>query len=259
MRSYKRFAHVYDRLMEDMPYPEWLRFARTGWEKYGMPKTVVDLGCGTGSITVPLANSGFQVTGIDLSSDMLAIARRKMDQSPYANRMYREGGVLFLQQDIRTWELPGQVDSVVSFCDCFNYLLEEEDIKQAFRHTFQGLKAGGTFMFDVHQPAQFAKYAEEQPFVLNEKSVAYIWTCELDEVRSEIEHHITFFTRAEGASLSEELFERFEEVHVQRAYHPDWLYAQLKAAGFADVQIYGDFKWEPPQDDTSRLFYVAIK
>lgn len=84
MASYRKFAYVYDELMEDMPYPDWIRFARTAWERHGMPRTVVDLGCGTGSITIPLVNAGFEVTGIDLSADMLAVARRKWKRRPRA-------------------------------------------------------------------------------------------------------------------------------------------------------------------------------
>lgn len=80
--SYRKFAYVYDELMEDMPYPDWIRFARTAWEKHGMPKSVAELGCGTGSITIPLVNSGFEVTGIDLSADMLSVARSKMEATP---------------------------------------------------------------------------------------------------------------------------------------------------------------------------------
>ncbi len=82
MRAYRQFASVYDRLMEDMPYSDWLRFARESWERYGIPKTVVDLGCGTGSLAIPLARSGFEVFAIDLSADMLTIGRSKWEGSP---------------------------------------------------------------------------------------------------------------------------------------------------------------------------------
>ncbi|MCZ4152016.1 SAM-dependent methyltransferase, partial [Escherichia coli] len=97
----RRFAYVYDELMEDMPYPDWIRFARTAWERHGMPKSVVELGCGTGSITIPLVKSGFEVIGIDLSADMLSVARSKMDAAPQGHRMYREGSVRWVQQDMR--------------------------------------------------------------------------------------------------------------------------------------------------------------
>ncbi|APQ60414.1 methyltransferase domain-containing protein [Paenibacillus sp. FSL M7-0802] len=257
MASYRKFAYVYDELMQDMPYPDWLRFARQAWDQYGMPHTVAELGCGTGSITIPLVNSGFEVTGIDLSSDMLAVARRKMETTPQGQRLFREGSVRWIQQDMREWILPEPVDSVISFCDCLNYLLEEEDIISTFRRTHAGLKPGGTFLFDVHHPQTFLRYDEEQPFVLDERSISYIWTCALDTPRCEIEHHLSIFAKAEQEGR--DLYQRFEEIHVQRAYDPDWMKAELSKAGFRDVKVYADFEWVEAEDDAARLFYVAVK
>ncbi|WP_136606594.1 class I SAM-dependent DNA methyltransferase [Paenibacillus dokdonensis] len=256
MSSYRKFAYVYDELMEDMPYPDWLRFARQAWDKHGsMPKSVVELGCGTGSITIPLVNSGFEVTGIDLSADMLSVARRKMESTPQGSRLYREGSIRWVQQDMREWEIPEQVDAVISFCDCFSYLLEERDVTAAFAQTYKGLKPGGIFLFDVHHPNTMIRYDEEQPFVWDDRSVSYIWTCELDAPRCEIEHHLSIFAKEEQSDL----YRRFEETHVQRAYDPEWMKTELVKAGFRDVKCYADFEWVEAGDDAQRLFYVAVK
>lgn len=177
MASYRKFAYVYDELMQDMPYPDWLRFARQAWDQYGMPHTVAELGCGTGSITIPLVNSGFEVAGIDLSSDMLAVARRKMETTPQGQRLFREGSVRWIQQDMREWILPEPVDSVISFCDCLNYLLEEEDIISTFRRTHAGLKPGGTFLFDVHHPQTF--------YVMMKSSLSY-WMNALSRISGHV-------------------------------------------------------------------------
>ncbi|WP_433946052.1 class I SAM-dependent DNA methyltransferase [Paenibacillus sp. SN-8-1] len=257
MASYRKFAYVYDELMEDMPYPDWIRFARTAWEKHGMPKTVVELGCGTGSITIPLVNSGFDVTGMDLSPDMLAVARRKMEQTPRGSRLFRDGSVRWVQQDMREWEMPELVDSVISFCDCINYLLEPEDLIRTFRRTFDGLKQGGTFLFDVHHPNTLKRYEEEQPFIWDEKSVSYIWTCERDAHRNEIEHHLTIFAREEGQGP--DMYRRFEETHIQRAYDPNWIRVELTKCGFSQVNCYADFEWVQADEDAARLFFVAVK
>ncbi|GAF06979.1 Methyltransferase [Paenibacillus pini JCM 16418] len=241
--------------MEDMPYPDWLRFARQAWEKHGMPKSVVELGCGTGSITIPLVNSGFEVTGIDLSADMLSVARNKMEATPQGNRLFREGSIRWLQQDMREWVLHEPVDAVISFCDCMSYLLEEKDIISTLVRTYEGLKPGGIFLFDVHHPNTIIRYDEEQPFVWDEKSVSYIWTCDLDAARCEIEHHLSIFVKEEQGNL----YQRFEEVHVQRAYDPEWMKVELIKAGFRDVKCYADFEWVEAEDDAQRLFYVAVK
>ncbi|RUS48560.1 class I SAM-dependent methyltransferase [Cohnella sp. AR92] len=260
MRSYRQFAAVYDRLMEEMPYPEWLSFARRCWDRYGMPATIVDLGCGTGNLAIPLAKSGFQVFGIDLSSDMLSIARNKWEAGG-RGLIGEKGGIRWLQQDMRDWELPEPADAVISFCDSINYLTEPEDVVSAFRHTYEGLAPGGLFLFDVHAPSQLERYAEEQPFVLDEKDVAYLWVCDYDPERMEIEHDLTFFVREESApgSANSGLYYRFEESHVQRAYDPDWLAEQLTAAGFELLHRFADFKWAAPTEESERLFFVARK
>lgn len=260
MRSYRQFAAIYDRLMEDMPYSDWMSFARRCWDKYGIPKTVVDLGCGTGNLSIPLARSGFNVFGIDLSSEMLSVARSKWDE-PYTRGLRDEAGTIrWLQQDMRDWDLPDQVDTVISFCDSLNYLTEQQDIIDTFRQTFAGLKQGGLFLFDVHAPKQLVRYAEEQPFVYDEKDVAYLWTSEYDPVRMEIEHSLTFFIQEEKASNSGgngSLYSRFEESHVQRAYDPQWLADQLESAGFELLHRCADFKWDTPDEKSERLFFVA--
>lgn len=257
MASYQKFAYVYDELMEDMPYPDWIRFARTAWERHGMPHTVVELGCGTGSITIPLVNSGFEVTALDLSADMLAVARRKMEATPQGHRLFRDGSVRWVQQDMREWEVPEQVDSVISFCDCLNYLLEPEDIIRTFERTYNGLKPGGSFVFDVHHPNTLRRYDEDQPFVWDDRSVSYIWTCELDTRRNEIEHHLSIFAREKG--IGNDVYRRFEEVHVQRAYDPEWMKIQLIKCGFRSIEIYADFEWVETTEGAARLFFVAIK
>lgn len=257
MASYRKFAYVYDELMKDMPYSDWLKFARTAWDKYGMPKTVVDLGCGTGSLSIPLANEGFEVTGIDLSGDMLSVAHQKMESTPHGARLFKEGNLRWVQQDMTEWEMPGLVDSVISFCDCLNYLLDEEDILRTFERTYEGLISGGTFLFDVHHPNTFMRYAEEQPFVWNDDSVSYIWTCELDVDRLEIEHDLTIFAREE--ELDSDLYRRFEENHIQRAYDPEWMMNELQKCGFTEVSCYADFNWEQSLDSAERLFFIAVK
>jgi SAM-dependent methyltransferase len=253
LMSYEQFAYTYDRLMEGMPYSDWLAFAKESWRKYGLvPRTLVDLGCGTGSLAIPLAIEGFHVTGIDLSEDMLAVAQHKAEEK----NLLQSGTLSWIQQDLREWELPEQVDAVISFCDCINYLLEEEEVVQAFRQTFAGLRSGGVFLFDAHTPQQLFAYADSQPFFLNDDDVSYIWTSELDEERVQIEHALTIFTAVESGSG---LFTRIDETHKQRAYELKWLEKMLQDAGFVDVIVSADFRRQEPTPSSERAFFSCRK
>ncbi len=251
--SYEKFAYTYDRLMNSMPYEDWLRFVKESFERFGMkPSTIVDLGCGTGNLTIPLALEGYQLTGIDLSEDMLAVAEQKTSEH---KSQLRGGAIRWVQQDLREWDLGEQVDVALSICDSLNYLLEEEDIVDAFRQTFEGLKPGGLFLFDVHTPEQLFAYADSQPFFLNEDDVAYIWTSELDEERVQIEHDLTIFVKDSG----KDTFRRIDETHQQRAYSLQWLKEMLLAVGFTEVHMAADFTWEQPTSMTERAFFIAKK
>ncbi|GIP35884.1 class I SAM-dependent methyltransferase [Paenibacillus sp. J2TS4] len=257
--AYQQFANYYDRLMEDMPYADWLRFVGQCWERYGRPASIVDLGCGTGNLTIPLARDGFQVTGIDLSEDMLAVARSKSEGSSCTGGSNR-GSVQWIQQDMVEWELPHAVDAVVSFCDCFNYLLEEDSLRSAFRSTYQGLTSGGLFVFDVHTPFQLQSYAKHQPFVLNEEDIAYLWTCQWDEEWCEIEHELAIFVKEDPQDRSSlNRYIRVDETHIQRAYPLDKIAGMLRQEGFAQVECFADFTWKPVEEETERAFFVAKK
>jgi SAM-dependent methyltransferase len=254
--AYAQFANQYDRLMSDMPYPSWLSFLRQCWEQYNVtPHTIVDLGCGTGSLSLPLAQSGLHVTGIDISAHMLAVAHDKAEHLRKLAQFAKGGTVQWLEQDMREWELLEQVDCVISFCDCLNYLTEEEDIQLAMKCTYAGLTPGGLFIFDVHAPQQLVGYAESQPFVMDEEDIAYIWTCDYDEDRMEIEHHLSIFDRQ--TEKGTELYRKIEETHIQRAYPIQWIVEQLKVSGFEVLSVSADFTFQPPVEQSERLFFVA--
>ncbi|WP_306456687.1 class I SAM-dependent DNA methyltransferase [Paenibacillus aquistagni] len=249
MQAYGQFALVYDRLMEDMPYAEWLAFAEEAWERYGVkPTTVVDLGCGTGSLAIPLAKKGYRVIGLDLSDAMLTMGREKESQ---AGRL--KGDIQWVHQDMRSWEVPDAVDAVLSFCDSMNYLTEPEDIKAMIRQTAGQLRTGGVLLMDMHHVRQFEAYAEEQPFTLDEGDVAYIWYSDYDADRMEIEHQLTIFVRDDSTGR----YERIDESHRQRAYDPAWIEQELRQAGFEQIEWYGDFTFEAPAEDCRRMFVAA--
>lgn len=164
--------------------------------------------------------------------------------------------IQWMHQDMREWQLAGQSDAVISFCDCFNYLLEEEDIIRTFKQTYDGLKQGGTFLLDVHHPNQLRRYFGSQPFMLNLDDIAYIWTCDYNESRMQIEHDLTIFSADPELP---HMFRRIDETHLQRAYDLDWLKSRLVDAGFSNVTYCADFTFNEPTEESERIFFIAQK
>ncbi|HZG14323.1 MAG TPA: class I SAM-dependent methyltransferase [Candidatus Bathyarchaeia archaeon] len=243
--SYAHLAAIYDRLMADTPYDQWLTWVNEIWEKYGKPQTVLDLGCGTGSIAIPLSKQGYRVTGVDLSAEMLAVAYEKM-RAAHAD-------VTWVEQDMRELEL-APVDSVISLCDSLSYVTDETDVQKTFQKVFAHLQPGGTFLFDVHSPYKIVHFFADNTFTLQEEDVAYIWDCFTDPLRYEVEHQLTFFLRQPNG-----LYERVEESHFQRAYQPLQMMNWLRAAGFEQITLTADFQSQPPHPESERLFFTAKK
>lgn len=243
--AYTHMAAVYDRLMADSPYDQWLDWVERIWAKGGKPSSVIDLGCGTGTIAIPLSRRGYRVTGVDLSADMLAVAYDKMRPE--------QADVVWVQQDMRELALP-QADAVISLCDSLSYLTEEEDVQETFRRVFAHLAEGGTFLFDVHSPYKMLHIFGDETFTYVEDEVSYIWQCFSDPLRLEVEHQLTFFIRQPGG-----MYERVEEQHWQRAYQPLQMIRWLMEAGFTDVVVTADFADLPPQETSERLFFAAKK
>lgn len=241
--SYTHLAQVYDVLMQDSPYDRWLQWVGDFWREHGQPASVLDLGCGTGSIAIPLAKAGYQITGVDLSSEMLAIAYQKAQQAQVTLRL--------LEQDMRELQAP-QADSIISLCDSLSYLTEEEDVQKTFQQVFTHLKPGGYFLFDVHSPYKITHLFGDQTFTLQEDNVAYIWNCFCDEERLEVEHQLTFFIREPNG-----LYQRVEEAHLQRAYQPIQMVGWLREAGFTEIKLTADFENLPPVRESERLFFSA--
>ena len=242
---YERFAEVYDALMDDFDYPKWAEYYVELIRRAGVePKRMAECGCGTGSMTVEFADMGVRVTGMDISPDMLRIAGQK------ARRLGQR--IVFAEQDMRHLAVPRSVDCVVCACDGVNYLTEAEDRAAFFSAAHGALRPGGVLAFDVSTAEKLLDmpgnvYAEDRD------EVSWMWFSEsLPDRRVRMD--IAFFLRrADG------LYERFDEEQVQRAHAPEELVAELKAAGFADIRLYGDRTLEAPQLGEKRMHVTAVR
>ena len=143
MDAYSSFASVYDQFMDNVPYEEWADYLTGLLGEYQVHDgLVLDLGCGTGSLTEILAKKGYDMIGIDNSEDMLQIAMEKRADSGL--------DILYLLQDMREFELYGTVAAVVSICDSMNYLTDYEDLVQTLKLVNNYLDPQGVFIFDLN-------------------------------------------------------------------------------------------------------------
>lgn len=246
MTAYDTLAEAYDGLTMDVDYAEVLSFLETMLQAMGKrPTTVLDLACGTGSMSLLLAQRGYRVLGADLSEEMLTVAAQKAAE-------LTENPPYFICQPMQRLRLPEPVDLVVCLLDSLNYLTEPEDCKQTFQRVFQALLPGGLFIFDINTP-QKLRALDGQVF-LDENPDAYcVWRAEFDASENLCYYGIDLFRRRGS------LWERSFEQHCEYAYEPDTLCRWLKEAGFASVQMYGDRRREPPAEEEQRIYFAAYK
>ena len=245
MDSYGEFAAVYDRLMDDFDYPAWADYYIELLKRAGCrPKKLCDCACGTGSMSVQFSKRGINVTGVDLSRDMLEVAAVK------ARRAAQK--IMFTAQDMTRLDLPRPVDAIVCACDGVNYLTEDGALEDFLRAAYKGIKSGGCLAFDVSSRHKLENVIGNGFFGEERDDVAYIWSNRLDADKHLIDMELTFFIKQEG-----DLYRRFEEHHRQRAYSTDEIVQAMKACGFEDINVYGDKTFEEPRSEEIRIHFVA--
>lgn len=249
MEAYQNLASVYDKFMEHAPYHKWVAFTEEIVDSYDVQgKRLLDLGCGTGEITLRLSDSGFDVTGVDISETMLAEASQKA--------IHQKKSISWIQQDIRALQGFKDIDVCVSYCDVLNYVTEKDDIEAVCQNVFHSLKEKGLFIFDIHHLPYVTEHLADNQFSDVMDELAYIWECEAGETEGEMHHFITFFVREENG-----LFFRYDEYHHQQTYDFEFYTAALKKAGFTKIQFYADFCFEKQNinQDNQRIFVLAEK
>lgn len=290
MEAYTDFAEVYDELMDDTPYEEWCEFIVEILGKYGADleptdenlrqerNTILDLGCGTGTLTELLARKGYDMIGVDNAQEMLQIAMEKRERSGL--------DILYLLQDMRELELYGTVGAVVSVCDSLNYLLAEEDIVQTFERVNNYLYPQGIFLFDFNTVYKYAVVIGDATIAENREDCSFIWENYYHEDEEINEYDLTVFVADgrsgagaeemagrtvcgadEGDSGSAEpsaqdgaqRFRRFQEVHYQRGYRLEQMKALLLQAGLDFVAALDADTHKAVTAESERIYVVARK
>lgn len=247
MDAYGAFAEVYDIFMDETPYVAWADFATAVLRKAGIRDgLVLDLGCGTGTLTQLLAQAGYDMIGVDCSDRMLDIAMQKRDQS--------KADILYLQQDMRSFELYGTVRAVVSFCDSLNYLLKERELLRTFRLVYNYLDPGGLFLFDFNTVYKYETVIGEATIAENREDCSFIWENYYDSETGENEYDLTVFVR-EGR----ELFRRFTETHIQRGYTLPVMRRLVEEAGLSFVRALDADTHGEVTGKSERIYVLACR
>lgn len=247
MSTYGAFAELYDALMDDFDYPAWADYYLTLLARVGVtPKTLCDCACGTGSLTIPFAQKGMRVTGVDLSGEMLEIAARKA----------RSQGVqaMFVRQDMSALTLPRPVDALICGCDGVNYLLTDAKVKDFLHHAHDAIRPGGALAFDLSSAYKLENVLGSNFFGEERDDVAYLWFNQWDAVKRTVRMELTFFEKETNG-----LYRRFGETHIQRAHDPAVLCGMIQDCGFRVEGVYGDRTFEAPKPDELRIHFLAVR
>ena len=244
MEAYTGFAEVYDVFQDNVPYEEWCSYVTGLLKEYQvMDGLVLDLGCGTGSLTGLMARSGYDMIGIDNSGEMLQIAMNKRNASGL--------DILYLLQDMRGFELYGTVKAVISICDSMNKIMEYQELVEVFRLVNNYLDPNGVFIFDLNTEYKYRELLADNTFAEDREESSFIWNNFYDEEDKVNEYDLTLFVK-EG-----ELYRKFEETHYQRAYGLDQIQQAIRDGGMEFVAAYDACTRNPVQQDSERIYVIA--
>ncbi len=244
MEAYTDFADVYDIFMDNTPYEDWCEQVVAILKQHGIKEDLVlDLGCGTGTLTELLARKGYDMIGVDMSEEMLSRAMEKREVSGLS--------ILYLLQDMREFELYGTVKAIISVCDSLNYLLEEEDVIETFRLVNNYLDPKGIFVFDFNTVHKYRDVIGDTTIAENREECSFIWENYYHEEERINEYEITFFVK-EG-----EYYRRFEETHYQRGYTAEDMRRYLQMAGLTFVSMQDVDTLAEVTENTERIRIIA--
>ena len=245
MGAYEALAASYDRLTNDVDYRATVDFYRDILAQEGLhPRTAVDLACGTGTVSLLLARQGLDVTGVDLSEEMLTMAQQKAEGLENPPR--------FVRQSLQQLSLPRGVDLAVCALDSLDYITDPQDCAEAIRRVYRALNPGGIFIFDVNTPEKL-RAMDGQVFLDEDEDVYCVWRGEFEEETNICSYGMDLFQR-QGR-----LWRRSFEEHREYAYSAEQLTGFLKAAGFTGIRVYGDRRMEPPRPGEQRIYLKARK
>ena len=242
---YTGFASVYDIFMDDIPYKAWAEDMRDILEEHNITGGIVaELGCGTGNLTQELAGLGYDMIGIDSSYDMLDIAMSKREEKGL--------DILYLCQDIRSFELYGTCAAIASRCDTFNYLLKYEDLVNSLKLVNNYLDPKGLFIFDLNSMYKYKQILADNTIAENRENESFIWENYYDEETNLNSYELSVFVRED-----DDRYIKYEEQHIQRAYSLYEIKDAIKEAGLELLSVSDADTKKEADEFTQRYLIVA--
>ena len=246
MSAYEALAFSYDSLTHDIPYPQMLDYMEALLQRHGKrPQSVLDLACGTGSMSVLMAKKGYRVLAADLSEDMLSMAWEKAAE-------LEENMPYFICQPMEQLQLPYEVDWIVCCLDSMNYVTDPLKCQEALKRCYEALTPGGVLIFDINSEEKL-KSLDGQVFLDENEDTYCVWRAEFDRTENICYSGMDLFQKEGG------LWRRSFEEHREYAYTPEQLIGYLEQAGFRDVTLYADGELRAPAATEQRIYITAIK
>ena len=245
MEAYTGFASVYDILMNHIPYDKWADYIENILKKHGIDKgLLLELGCGTGKMTRRMAKKGYDMIGIDISQEMLSIAREKSEGL--------DDGILYLCQDMREFELYGTVAAVICVCDSINYMVNSDDLRKVFNLVGNYLDPGGLFIFDMDTQYLYEEVLADNVTYMDHEDGCFIWENTLypDDMINEV--NLTLFQRQ-----GDNLYSKHKETHIRKAYDIETIKKLLDQAGLDMLGAYHELTDKEPRIDSERVYIIA--
>lgn len=243
MDAYADFASVYDTFMDHTPYKEWCQYLVNLLKQYGIcNELVLDMGCGTGTLTRMLEEAGYNMIGIDNSEEMLSIAIQNKDDN---------SNILYLLQDMREFELYGTVKAVISVCDSINYLLEDKEVIQTFKLVNNYLDPGGIFIFDFNTVYKYETVIGDTTIAENRDTSSFIWENYYHDTKHINEYDLTIFVQVDT------LYRKFTETHYQRGYTLDEMKTFIERAGLTFLQAVDADTHKEVTNKSERIYVIA--
>lgn len=250
--GYGSIADIYDKINSEIDYCAWADFIEGCFVKFmsEKPSLVLDLACGTGSMTMELARRGYDMIGADGSMDMLTRAYEKMYD------MDEAGKILYICQDMRDFELYGTVGAVTCCLDSINYLADDGDLDKCFSLVHNYLDPDGLFVFDVNTPYKFENIYSDNSYIhedeIDGRSVLCAWQNEYDRESRLCNFYLSVFEQSE-----DDTYIRTDEVQTERCFERSELEAALTRQGFDIVGVYGDYEFKEATPNDQRWYFVA--